>query len=124
MKQFKSIHGVDFSGAKLAGRTIWIARCKPGRRLRLVDLFRLETVAGTADREPALAHLVRMIADSRDALWAIDFPFGLPTAVMRPGTSWSDLLRWVNLWKRGAYDFGVDCLRRAQALGGRNHLYR
>jgi hypothetical protein len=27
--KFRSIHGVDFSGAKRAGRTIWIAQCVP-----------------------------------------------------------------------------------------------
>ena len=71
-RRFASIYGVDFSGAALAGRNIWVARCTTLRRVRLKlhDLDRLEDLAGTAAREPALAHLVRMIQSSDDALWA------------------------------------------------------
>src|SRR3954463_13355049 len=63
---FSSIHGVDFSGARLAGRNTWVARLHPAgrRRLRLTDLDCLEKLAGTAERAPALAHLVRIIAGS------------------------------------------------------------
>jgi hypothetical protein len=123
--QFKTIYGVDFSGAKNAGRTIWIARARSsrGRRLVLEELVNLERASGHAAREPALAWLVGQIAASCDALWAIDFPFGLPTAVMDPGASWRDLLRAVASWPQDAYDFGLQCLARAKA-GGPAHVYR
>src|SRR3954451_16332920 len=98
--KFESVYGVDFSGAKLAGRNVWVARAVPAHRtrvpfnghppsrpvLRLVDLHRLEALAGTADRTPALAHLVGLIGESTAALWAMDFPFGLPIEVMSPRT--------------------------------------
>lgn len=122
---FTQVYGVDFSGAKLAGRTAWLARCEVSSsgRLRLVELHPLEKHAGVADRDPALAHLVSMIRGSDAALWAIDFPFGLPTAVMDPDSSWLDLLAKTGRWRRGAYAFGVHLLNRGRKLGT-PHVYR
>ena len=91
---FGAVYGVDFSGARLAGRNTWVARIEPARArrpaapYRLADVACLEKLCGTAERGPALAHLVRLIADSHDALWALDFPFGLPVEVMGPGARW------------------------------------
>ena len=123
---FASIYGVDFSGAALAGRNIWVARCTTLRRgqLKLRDLDRLENLAGTAAREPALAHLVRMIESSDDALWAIDCPFGLPIEVLNHGCTWREQLDLVERWPDGAYDFGLWCLDRARKLGGAMHIRR
>ncbi len=127
---FATVFGVDFSGAQLAGRNTWVARLEPaggrGRTApyRLRELTCLEKLCGTAEREPALAHLVRMIADSRGALWALDFPFGLPVEVVEPGAAWPDQLAFVRAWGQGAYAAGVECLRRARALGGPNHIRR
>src|SRR5438105_8554643 len=93
------VHGVDFSGAKQAGRNTWVARIEPARGrgrppYRLTGLSRLEALCGTAERGPALAHLVGLIAESDAALWAMDFPFGLPVEVMRPGARWPDRLEF------------------------------
>src|SRR4051812_10916811 len=88
--ELESIYGVDFSGAKLAGRNIWIARLaapngnmirrgpKGRGKFRLAELTSLENLCGSAEREPALRHLVQLIRDSDRALWAMDFPFCLP----------------------------------------------
>src|SRR3954453_5421511 len=88
-----TVCGVDFSGAKLAGRTTWVARVEPdseppGRVL--ADLARLEDLCGTAQRGPALAHLVKLIDDSHETLWSLDFPFGLPYEVVGYDALWSD----------------------------------
>jgi hypothetical protein len=120
---------VDFSGARLAGRTTWVARTElrgrgRARRLHLVDLASLEQLAGSAERAPALAHLVRLVATSRDALWAIGAPFGLPVEVLDAGMSWPALLRFVRGWERDGYDLGLWALDRARALGGPQHIYR
>jgi hypothetical protein len=123
--KFRSIYGVDFSGAKLAGENIWIARLIPRRRsYELVELSRLRSLCGTADREPALAHLVELIADSQDALWGLDFPFGLPVEVVADGSSWAEQLRSVSQWERGAYALGEECVRRALGLGRSMHIRR
>jgi hypothetical protein len=127
---FGTIYGVDFSGAKLAGRNTWVARVEPadGRRAapeyRLTELTSLEKLSSTAERAPALAHLVERIAASDEALWALDFPFGLPIEVMEPGARWADQFEFLRDWGEDAYGAGLECLRRAQALGGPNHIRR
>jgi hypothetical protein len=126
---FGSVYGVDFSGAKLAGRNTWVARIEAaaGRRrrpYRLTELVRLEKLCGTAERAPALAHLAAMIAASDQALWALDFPFGLPIEVMNPGIPWPAQFNFLRAWGEDAYGAGVECLRMAQALGGPNHIRR
>lgn len=124
--QFETVFGVDFSGAKLAGRNTWVARLEPARRgpARLAELACLERLCGTAERGPALEHLVGLIVTSQQALWALDFPFGLPVEVMDPGARWPAQFDFLHGWGEDAYGAGVECLRRAQALGGPNHIRR
>jgi hypothetical protein len=122
------IYGVDFSGARLAGRNIWIACLKPparkGNRWFLDELSRLESLSGTAERGPALAELVRRIGGSRQALWALDFPFGLPIEIMKPRVGWPGQLRFLQTMGDDAYALGIECLRRARTLGGPDHIRR
>ncbi len=142
--EFQSYYGVDFSGAKLAGRNTWIARleqrisCSPAgraqvmerkhqnrqRRFQLVALSRLEDLCGCADRDEALANLVRMIASSTDALWGMDFPFALPIEILDPGIRWAGQLKLVRGWKRHANDLGLWCVVRTQRYNGSMHLRR
>jgi hypothetical protein len=127
---FEAVYGVDFSGAKLAGRNIWVARLERasggrGRaRRRLAELHRLETLCGTPERAPALGHLVALIAASEGALWALDFPFGLPIEVMEAGARWPSQLDFLASWGEDAYGVGLECLRRARELGGPIHIRR
>src|SRR5438067_6163279 len=127
---FDTVYGVDFSGARSAGRTIWVARIEAARGRRkqlpysLAELARLEDLCGTAERSAALAHLVTLIADSRDALWALDFPFGLPIEVFAPGVRWPGQFELLRAWGEDAYGVGLECLRRARALGGPLHIRR
>ena len=121
-----NVFGVDFSGAKQAGRTIWIARAETSRngRLRLVDLASLESLCGHCDREPALRHLVDLVAASDAALWGIDFPFGLPVEILDDGHGWPEQIRLLNAWRKDAYDFGLWCVNRTQTKLGRLHVRR
>ena len=125
---FSNIYGVDFSGAKLAGRNTWIARLERSPRgrpsYRLAELSRLERLCGTAERTVALAHLVGMVRSSSDALWAMDFPFGLPVEVMGERVRWPDQLAFLHAWGDDDYGVGLECLRRARELGGPNHIRR
>jgi hypothetical protein len=125
---FQHVYGVDFSGARLAGNNTWVARLEPLSRvpagLVVTDLTCLHMLCGTAERGPALAHLVRMIAASEGALWALDFPFGLPIEVMDAGLRWPGQLDFLRAWGEDAYGVGLECLRRARALGGPNHVRR
>lgn len=124
--EFRTVFGVDFSGAKLAGRNTWIAAIRPAKRgpSHLVSLHCLEALAGTAERSAALAHLVALVRESDRALWAMDFPFGLPIEVMAVGAGWPDQLTFLGEWGEDAYGAGVECLRRARLLGGPLHIRR
>jgi hypothetical protein len=121
---------VDFSGAKLAGRNTWVARIEPlfiRRRLSrylLKDLWRLEDLCGTAERDSALSYLVDVIKDSQHALWALDFPFGLPIEVMEPDAGWLEQFNLLRAWGEDAYGVGLECLRRAKTLDGPMHIRR
>ncbi|HEY2587758.1 MAG TPA: hypothetical protein VGI81_18575 [Tepidisphaeraceae bacterium] len=121
---FQSVYGVDFSGAKLAGENIWIAQMDVRRgAAELVELSRLRSLCGAAERGPALAHLVERIARSERALWGMDFPFGLPIEVLPDGCRWPEQLAHVSEWD-DAYALGEECVRRARALGGPMHIRR
>lgn len=125
-----AVHGVDFSGARLAGRATWVARLELGGRrrsdppMRLVSLDPLERLAGTAEREPALAHLVGEVRASTGALWGFDFPFGLPMELVPARSGWRTQYDLVREQAPDDYGLGLECLRRARALGGAQHLRR
>lgn len=122
--KFRSVYGVDFSGAKLAAENIWIARVEVGRGgNELVELSRLRSLCGTAERGPALAYLVERIARSERSLWGMDFPFGLPVEVLPDGCRWTGQLRHVCGWDE-AYALGEECVRRARVRGGPMHIRR
>lgn len=127
---FATVYGVDFSGARLAGRTAWLARLdrwgEQSPPYRIAQLASLERLCGTAERAPALSHLVRLIGASEDALWALGFPFGLPVEVL-DGTEdggWPAQLEFLRTWGEDAYGVGLACLRRAQAQGHKGHIRR
>ena len=127
---FPTVYGVDFSGARLAGRHAWLARLDRAEAgsapYRLARLLSLESLCGSAERTPALDGLVREIAASHDALWALGFPFGLPVEVV-DGTEeggWAAQLALLRAWGEDAYGAGVGCLKKAQALGHPGHIRR
>jgi len=122
--KFEHIYGVDFSGAKLAGENIWIAQLERRRgKVELVQLDRLRSLCGTAERSTALAFLVEFVAITHRALWGMDFPFGLPIEVLPSEAVWVDQLRFASKWNE-AYALGMECVRRAKALGGPMHIRR
>ena len=121
----QTVYGVDFSGAAKAGRNAWIAECRvadDAGRLRVARLDALEKWVGTADREPALAGLVELVRASDAALWAIDFPFGLPIEL--GFGDWPQQLDLVRRWDGGAYAFGLHCLETAKQRCERPHVRR
>jgi hypothetical protein len=126
LPDFSAVYGVDFSGAKLAGRNTWIARVEPRRRGRVVltALDRLEALCGTAERPAALAHLVRLVRASDAALWGFDLPFGLPVELFPTGAAWAEQFAFLAEWGEEAYACGLECIRRALLVGERMHIRR
>jgi hypothetical protein len=129
--KFSAIYGVDFSGAKQAGRNTWVAEIRRGSGrgaggplFELVGLARLEKLCGASERAAALAHLVEMIAGSEGALWALDFPFGLPVEVMGANARWGAQFDLLHEWRADDYGLGLECIRRSEKLVGRKHIRR
>ena len=91
-------------------------------RPRLVALAPLGRLAGDDARGPALAWLADRIARSEAALWAMDFPFGLPVELY--GGGWPAQLDAVRTWDGGAYDFGLHCVAEAKRRCGTMHPRR
>src|SRR5262245_32051482 len=85
------IHGVDFSGAQDAGRRIWISSgAVEGGRLHVSETRPASELAGGGtDREPALAALIAFIRCQSGSAIGLDFPFGLPGALVRE-SSWKE----------------------------------
>lgn len=118
LPDFHVYYGVDFSGAKLAGRNMWVARVEPRTRGRavLTSLDRLETLCGTAERAAVMAHLVELVRASESALWGFDFPFGLPVELFPDGTGWPEQFAFLHEWGDEAYACGLECVARARKL--------
>jgi hypothetical protein len=129
LPEFATVHGVDFSGAKKAGENTWVATLEPLARRRppqyvLTALHRLESLAGTADRSPALRFLVDHVRASDAALWGFDFPFGLPIELFPVGTRWADQFALLTEWGEDAYGCGLECVRRTRHSHGKLHIRR
>lgn len=81
----RRIYGVDFSGAKNAGKKIWIA-CGviEGDKLHIENCQRASELLGSGrDRDRCLAALRELIASEKESLFGLDFPFGLPRALFK-----------------------------------------
>jgi len=89
----RDIFGVDFSGAADAGKKIWIARGGLERgRLRIEDCYRGETLPDSGrDRDRCLAALANFIKLRSDAVFGLDFPFGLPKLLVEDAT-WEEFV--------------------------------
>jgi len=74
------IYGIDFSGAKKAGKKIWIAEgIVEDNRLRIKECFRAADLPNSSsDRDDSLISLRNFIRDKGPAILGFDFPFGLP----------------------------------------------
>lgn len=85
----KTVIGVDFSGAMDAGNKTWIAQgVIEGDGVRIEACFPARDLpeSGVA-RDRALPALADYIAGSTDAIVGLDFPFGIPAALVR-ARSW------------------------------------
>lgn len=90
----RRILGVDFSGARDAGRKIWVAE---GRRrstgaMALVDVRpACDLAGGGLSPESAIAALARHILKLPDTVAGCDFPFSIPRALIEE-SSWEDFV--------------------------------
>lgn len=130
----KTVYGVDFSGAKLAGKNAWIAQLdvqnslgleksvNPIPPLKLVDLRPLGRAAGGDERETVYSFLTGRILESRSALWGMDFPFGLPIELALG--QWPEQLQHVSQHDGDAKSYGRSLVARAKEVGDSMHVRR
>lgn len=79
------IYGVDFSGAKDAGKRIWIARgLIKEDALMITGCFQAEDLPGSGrEREQSLKALREFIGKQKHSIFGLDFPFGIPKALVK-----------------------------------------
>lgn len=87
----RTLYGVDFSGAADAGKYLWIAQGRSNQdHLTIESCFAVaEFPTASAERDAALAALRKFIAQARDGVFGLDFPFSLPQPLLRYET-WAD----------------------------------
>jgi hypothetical protein len=114
MRRRRRAIGVDFSGARDAGRAIWIAEGAIRRDgLELADCRpAAELPNGARLRAAALAALVAYLGAQTDAVIGCDFPVGLPKELVEEA-DWPAFL--VEFAKRhaSAEAFRADCRKRS-----------
>jgi hypothetical protein len=76
----RRIYGIDFSGAKDAGKKIWISSgVKLEKCLQIDECYPASTLHDSGEElDLCLPALRKFIAKQTDAAFGLDFPFGLP----------------------------------------------
>jgi hypothetical protein len=89
----RRIYGVDFSGAAKAGNKIWITSgVIEGKALRVEACHRATDLPGSSqDRDRCLAALRDFIRQGEASVFGLDFPFGLPRALIQEDC-WEDFI--------------------------------
>jgi len=79
------VHGVDFSGAKDAGKKIWIARgIIQADVLLITECSKAEDKLGSGrGRDQSLKALREFISKQKDSIFGLDFPFGIPKSLVK-----------------------------------------
>lgn len=111
------VAGIDFSGARDAGKRIWIARgAVTGGTVVVEDCFRASELPGSGvARAAAMPALVEFLAGETDAVIGLDFPFGLPAPLIAE-RSWPEFVAGFAARHRDADAFRAACMA---ATGGR-----
>lgn len=106
--------GIDFSGAKDAGKSVWLTQAViAGRRLRIESCAAAaELPNSSVTRNKCLPALVDFIAGQRATVVGCDFPFSLP-ASMVDAANWRDFTAGFGKRYASAEGFMSDCRRRA-----------
>jgi hypothetical protein len=122
---FTQVHGIDFSGARLAGHALWWATLvQTQTRWHLTRLTSLAELLGTAQRDAVLDHLRESIHASEAALWALDFSFAVPAILCDESSTWRDWLAAVVAWPGDAPSLGRHWAELARERTGRSQVLR
>lgn len=88
------VAGVDFSGARAAGKNIWIAEgAVTPEGVKIETLARAADLPGGANAfDPAMSALVNRVAKLTEHVIGFDFPFSLPAQLISEPT-WTSYVR-------------------------------
>lgn len=113
----RRFYGVDFSGARDAGRRTWITSGLGIDGMLRIDgcLPASELPGSSVGRGPCLEALGAFVADQPGAVFGFDFPFGLPHACVA-ARDWTGFVRSFRRRFRNADTFKRACWT---AAGGR-----
>ena len=94
MSSTRRVFGVDFSGARSAGDSIWIASGETGDGTFVIDecVPARELPDSAAPREECYRALTTFVEDRPDAIFGFDFPFGLPEDITAH-RNWASFVR-------------------------------
>jgi len=120
------VYGIDFSGAKDAGKRIWIASgVVDGEALRIDTCYRAADLPGSAvDRDRCLTALRNFIASQGDSAFGLDFPFGLPGVLVKGKRNWEDFALSFPVDYSDPVAFRKSCRERASKAGFHRELKR
>ncbi len=112
--KIRTVIGVDFSGAAMAGKNAWLAELavRSDLSLELLHLHSIGQLAKSETREAACQYMVDRISMSNQTLFGFDFPFGLPIELGLGG--WTRQLRNVRQFHGGAREYGRALVERAR----------
>lgn len=111
------VYGIDFSGAKNAGRKIWISEgAITGHRLLIENCRRLADLPVVrVDRDQAFRYLREFIKGKGSAAFGFDFPFGLPMILVKDNSWVTFVMRFPHHY-RSPEDFHRHCHKAANGL--------
>lgn len=112
--QGKQVYGIDFSGALDAGNRIWIARGVPEDAwLQVSECCRARDLPNSTRRlESCLPALVNLIKSNRNAVFGLDFPFGLPISLVKEH-AWDEFIMTFPSSFPNPDDFKKKCFSKA-----------
>ncbi len=110
------IFGIDFSGARDAGKKIWLAEgIIEEKHCQLIHCFPASSLPDSGkERQKAIPALVKYIKARRPVCVGLDFPFSLPVEII-PEISWRKFLLNFPQRYNSPDEFRIQCLR---ASGG------
>lgn len=87
------VYGIDFSGARDAGKKIWIARGIIEEDVLLItECFQAKDLLDSGrDREQSFKALREFIRKHKDSIFGLDFPFGIPKSLVKE-KSWKQFV--------------------------------
>jgi hypothetical protein len=120
-----TVLGVDFSGAKTAGDTLWVTEATQiATGVSITDCYRATDRWGR-DRERAYAGLVERITATDVDTVGLDFPFSLPQQLLDAlcNGTWQGFLEWI-CTPDTPEAFSQTCRGAASECDGRQDLRR